>query len=192
MIFGNKISNDQQLFTSTSSSVISRTPLQQDTDVGSNVPSRPEYQRHSIHTEQLIIASDYLTTEVLLEDENIIIHGETPFGDDERDSDNIPIRLLEDVVIYDLNSLEAVPLARLLKIQDSKHAFSASGLVKPWIEEDSDDEGDSEDTENEADRFSVEPQWDRLSLSRIREFSVHSPSSNQGRLDEYVAHVDNL
>jgi hypothetical protein len=126
-----------------------------------------------------------------MEDEDIVIHGETPLDDDERDEGEIPVRLLEEFVVYDMNSLEAVPLASLLKVPHSKCVLSASGLVKPWIEEDSEDEDDSEDSENEDDRsrMSVDPQWDRFSLSQIREFSVHSPSGRNGKLDVYVAPV---
>lgn len=124
-----------------------------------------------------------------MEDEDIFIQGENPLDDDEKDAGDIPVRLLEDYVIYDMNSLEAVPLASLLNTSRSKCPFSASGLVKPWIEEDSDDSDDSEDTDSEDDRgrISVEPQWDRFSLSEIREFAVHSPGNSKGKLDEYVA-----
>jgi DNA (cytosine-5)-methyltransferase 1 len=129
-----------------------------------------------------------LTTEVILENEDIVIEGETPLDDEERVEGEIPVRLLEDFVIYDINSLEAVPLASLLKISHSDCAFSASGLVKPWAEADSDGENESEDSEDEDDqgRMSVNPQWDRLSLSQICEFSVHSPNSRKGKLDQYV------
>lgn len=124
-----------------------------------------------------------------MEDEDTIIQGETPFDDDEKDEGDLPVRLLEDFVIYDTDSMEAVPLASLLSISCLKCPFSASGLVKPWIEEGSDDSDDTDDTENEdgRGRIFVEPQGDRLSLSLIREFSVHSPSNCKGKLDECVA-----
>lgn len=124
-----------------------------------------------------------------MEDEDTIIQGENPLDDDEKDEGDLPVRLLEEFVIYDINSREAVPLASLLNISRSKHAFSASGLVKPWIEEDSDDSDDSDDSENDddRDRISVERQWERLSLSLIRELSVHNPGKSKGKLDECVA-----
>lgn len=132
------------------------------------------------------LASNYMTTEVLLEDEDIVIHGEVPLEEDERDAGDVPVRLLEEFVIYDLNSLEAVPLERLLKVADPRcPPFSASGLVKPWIEKDTDDEEDSDYEDNRGCMF-ADHQWDRLSLSQIREFSVHSPS-RRGRLDGYIA-----
>jgi len=126
-----------------------------------------------------------MTTEVFLENEDIVIEGETPLDDDEIDEGEIPVRLLEDYVIYDIDSHEAVPLSRLLEVPYSRSEFSASGVVKPWTEEDSDDEsGDSENEDNRS-RMSVDPQWNRLSLSQIFEFSVHSPSSRKGKLDGY-------
>jgi DNA (cytosine-5)-methyltransferase 1 len=133
-------------------------------------------------------ASNYMTTEVILENEDIVIEGETPLDDNERDEGEVPVRLLEDFIIYDINYLEAVPISRLLEVPSSRHAFSASGLVKPWVEEESGDE--SEDSENEDDRgrMSVDLQWDRLSLSQICEFSVHSPS-RKGKLDGYAAPI---
>jgi len=133
-----------------------------------------------------------MTTEVFLESEDIVIEGETPLDDDERDEGEIPVRLLEDFVVYDMKSHEAVPLSTLLEIPYSSSAFSASGVAKAWIEEDSDDE--SEDSENEDDRsrMSVDIQWNRLSLSQICEFSVHSPSSRKGKLDGYgCSHISN-
>lgn len=130
-----------------------------------------------------------MTTEVILENEDIVIEGETPLDDDERDEGEIPVRLLEDFVIYDINSLEAVPISSLLEIPSSRHAFSASGLVKPWVEEDSEDESGDSESDDDRGRMSVDPQWNRLSLSQICDFSVHSPSSKKGKLDGYFAPI---
>jgi DNA (cytosine-5)-methyltransferase 1 len=133
----------------------------------------------------LFSASNYMTTEVFLENEDIVIEGETPLDDDERDEGEVPVRLLEDFIIYDINSHEAVPLSSLLEIPYSRSAFSASGVAKAWIEEDSDDESDDLENEDDRSRMSVDSQWNRLSLSQICEFSVHSPSSKKGKLDGY-------
>lgn len=124
-----------------------------------------------------------------MEDEHTVIQGETPLDDDEREAGDIPVRLLDDFLIYDVESLEAVPLAILMELQYSPRKFSASGLVKPWIEQDSDDEEDDEedsDTEDCKSKIQLQPVWERLNLNLIIEFSIYSPGNRKGELDKFV------
>ncbi len=125
--------------------------------------------------------------DIVVEDEDTVIHGETPLDDDERDAGDIPVRRLDDFVIYDIESYEAVPLACLLEVSFSSRKFSASGFVKPWIEQDSEDESDSDsDSGDEFGGIFFDPKCEKYSLSRIREFSIHSPGDYKGELDRFV------
>src|SRR6266511_3450218 len=127
--------------------------------------------------------------DVVMEDEHTIIDGETPLDDDEKEAGDIPVRLLDDFVIYDIESLEAVPLAILMELEYSPRKFSASGLVKPWVEQDSDDEEEEEGdsgTEDNKSRIQLQPVWERLSLNPIIELVIHIPGNRKGELDEFV------
>ena len=128
--------------------------------------------------------------DVVMEDEYTVIQGETPLDDDEREAGDLPVRLLDDFVIYDVESLEAVPLAILMELQYSPRKFSASGVVKPWIERDSDDDDDDDDDDSETEacksRIQLQPVWERFILNLIVEFSIHSPGNRKGELDEFV------
>ena len=125
---------------------------------------------------------NYIVEEdIVVEDEDTVIHGETPLDDDERDAGDIPVRRLDDFVIYDIESYEVVPLARLLEVPFSSRKFSASGLVKSWIEPDSDS-----DSGDDFGGIFFDPKCEKYSLSRIREFSIHSPGDYKGGLDKCV------
>lgn len=122
----------------------------------------------------------------VVEDEDTVIHGETPLDHDERDAGDIPVRRLDDFVIYDIESYEVVPLARLLEVSFSSRKFSASGLVKSWIEPDSEEESDTDSDSGDDFGGIFDPKCEKYSLSRIREFSIHSPGDYKGGLDRCV------
>ncbi len=94
-----------------------------------------------------------------------LFSGETP---PDSNTDDIPVRRLDDFVIYDWDSLCLVPISVLLHLDsdcsDSGRRYGASGLVQPWIDDsdsDSDDDGEGATAQ-------------RIGLSPILELNVHN------------------
>lgn len=127
------------------------------------------------------------TQDDILEEDCLELDGETPPDEDEED--DIPVRTLDDYVVYDLNSFEAIPLANLMAINSgySTQRFGASGLVDVWIDRDSDDEDSSvsEDDDQEAPQFiRTSTNLERFTLSEINDFSTISPTSRKKSFDK--------
>ncbi|KAG6814585.1 hypothetical protein H0H92_000114 [Tricholoma furcatifolium] len=113
------------------------------------------------------------------EDADLIIPGETIFdpSDSSDGVTDVPVRVLDDFSIYDLSTLELVPVAQLLQLKYTSK-IGASGLAKAWVDEDGDeleDDGDDFDGEGVQD--------ERVKLSTILEFSVHDISEATGKPD---------
>ncbi|CAA7271617.1 unnamed protein product [Cyclocybe aegerita] len=121
------------------------------------------------------------------EDGDFIVPGETPRTDDD-DENEIPVRLLNDFTVYNAETLKAVPIAELIGMHLGRDiTYGASGLVKPWIvpddfeSEDEDDQSDKQDSESSA------ADEDRITLSKILEFSIHSlPEDNDKKPDSKI------
>ena len=117
-------------------------------------------------------------TDDIEEDENLYVEGETPPEDD--DGMDIPVRLLSDFTVYNASTMQAIPVAELLHLSFSQDDFRASGLVKAWVNDISDDDlsgvGEGESGEG----------LERVTLSEILEFSIHNKSEDVGGLDKYV------
>lgn len=171
------------------SSSVSRILSQQETELESTVESDFGMQiKYCLNFLPKSAPEAYIYTmeeDIIVEDEDTVIHGENPLDDDERDAEILPVRRLDDFVIYDIESYEAVPLASLLEIPFSSRKFSASGLVKALMEEDSDSDSDSDSGDEFGGTF-FDSKCERYSLSRIREFSLHSPGHRKGELDRFV------
>jgi len=101
-----------------------------------------------------------------VEDENLA--GE----DDEEDSESAPIRYMSDFTIYDLETFQAISIGELLQMEFSTKKYGASGLVKPWVVEDSDSDEDSASSHS-ASSEELSGSWQRVTLSRITEFNIH-------------------
>lgn len=99
------------------------------------------------------------------------IPGETEPELDDVDAE-IPVRLLDDFTIYDWDTLRLVPIADLLDLGPSTR-YGASGLVRPWIDDDTDDDSDS-------DSLSSPP---AIKLTPIIELNVHHFTPLTGSLD---------
>lgn len=109
-----------------------------------------------------------------IEDEDIFVVGETPVDEDTGD---IPIRLLRDFSIYNMDTFELVSVAELLELQFSRSTFGSSGMVKPWINE-------YDDSSNESDAPSNSSEdGDYVKLSKILEFNIHDLSDDGKELD---------
>ena len=110
-----------------------------------------------------------------IEDKDLFIVGETPVDEDEGD---IPVRLLQDFSIYNMETFELVSVAELLELQFSRSTFGSSGMVKPWIDE-------YGDTSNESDTSSNSPEddGDYVKLSKILELNIHDLSDDGKELD---------
>jgi hypothetical protein len=96
----------------------------------------------------------------------------------------MPVRLLNDFVIYNLVTLEVVPVAELTQIQYSTTAaYGASGIAEAWVDED-DDQGDDIDPEEVGEEPLMRQ---RVKLSKIVEFNVHHFSQRKQNLDRYIS-----
>jgi DNA (cytosine-5)-methyltransferase 1 len=109
------------------------------------------------------------------DDESIETAGRIP-GETEPELDDvdtvIPVRLLDDFTIYDWDTLRLVPIADLLDLGPSTH-YGASGLVRPWVDDDTDDDSDEGE-------FSSPP---AIKLAPIIELNVHHFTPLTGSLD---------
>ena len=125
--------------------------------------------------------ADYYTPgDEVAEDAQLRISGET--APVEEDSDcTIPIRLLSDYAIYNLETRQLVAVDELLQLDYCKEQYAASGLVRPWFGDgDSLDDGQSDDDDRRSSASVSED--DRITLTRLLEFSIHS-SSEEDLLD---------
>ncbi|KAF8077759.1 C5-DNA-methyltransferase [Lyophyllum atratum] len=118
------------------------------------------------------------------EDEDLIIPGETLLDGSEDDA-SVPVRLLHDFTIYDASSNVLVPIVELLWLKFSQRKFRASGLAKPWIDEDEEGEIDLEE-EEEGGEEEEGNDVERIKLDIILEFDVHSFSDATGTLDSNI------
>ena len=110
----------------------------------------------------------------IIEDEDLFVAGETLVGENE---DDIPVRVLQDFSIYDMETSELVSVADLLELQFSRSTFGSSGLVKPWIDE-------SDESSNESDTSSNSSEdGDYVKLSKILELNIHDLSDDGKELD---------
>lgn len=87
----------------------------------------------------------------------------------------IPVRLLDDFTIYDWDTLCLIPIADLLDLGPSTH-YGASGLVRPWTDDGTDDNSDEEDFSSPL----------AIKLTPIIELNVHHFTPSTGSLDVYV------
>ncbi len=102
-----------------------------------------------------------------------LLPGETePDFDDDSDDENIPVRLLDKFTIYDWDTLRLVPIADLLDLGPGT-CYGASGFVKPWTDDGTDDDSDEGDF----------PSPHAIKLAPIIELNVHHFSPSTGTLD---------
>ena len=98
-------------------------------------------------------------------------------SDDDSDDEVVPVRLLDDFTIYDTSTNQVVPTASLLSLSLSGASYSASGIVRRWLEEDDDwsDYETEEEDDTESDSKSSRPHHsrDRVKLAEILGFNVH-------------------
>jgi DNA (cytosine-5)-methyltransferase 1 len=97
--------------------------------------------------------------------------GETAPDPDDFDAEDIPVRLLDDFTIYDWETLRFVPISDLLDLGPGRH-YGASGLVRPWTDDSTDDGSDEDDIMPLATK-----------LSPIVELDVHHFSPSTRSLD---------
>jgi DNA (cytosine-5)-methyltransferase 1 len=109
-----------------------------------------------------------------IEDKDLFVVGETPVDEDAGD---IPVRILQDFSIYNMETLELVSVAELLELEFSRSTFGSSGMVKPWIDE-------SDDSSNESDAPSNGSEdGDYVKLSKILELNLYDLSDDGKELD---------
>lgn len=101
-----------------------------------------------------------------------LLPGETGPEFDDSDDDDVPVRLLDDFAIYDWDTLRLVSIADLLDLEPSTR-YGASGLVRPWTDDSTDDECDE-------DVFSSPL---AIKLTPIIELNVHHFTPLTGSLD---------
>jgi DNA (cytosine-5)-methyltransferase 1 len=110
-----------------------------------------------------------------IEDKDLFVVGETPVDEDEGE---VPVRILQDFSIYNMETLELVSVAELLHLQFSRSTFGASGMAKPWIDEFDDSSNESDTASN-----SSEDDGDYVRLSKILELNIHDFSDDGEELD---------
>ena len=131
------------------------------------------------HLENILVFTGNPLYEALndefIEDKDLFVLGETPVDEDEGD---IPVRILQDFSIYNMETFELVSVVELLNLQFSRSTFGSSGMVKPWINE-------FDDSSNESDTSSNSPEddGDYIRLSKILELNIHDFSDDGKELD---------
>lgn len=104
----------------------------------------------------------------IVEDAELVVYNETIFDDPA--SDSVPVRLLRDFVIYELDSKRLVSFEQLQEaITRSEYNYGASGCVESFIDEDEDTEDEIDDDVRPLPPAGL-PQ--RISLL-IQDISVH-------------------
>ena len=124
------------------------------------------------------------------------IIGETDPADLSTDSEeggtsDVPVRLLTDFTIYNLETRQLVPVAELLQMQyGGSTVYTASGTVKPYVDDDDDDDEDENEDVNEEEVEDSVLQYGNdvqvVRLSKIVEFDIHNVSSRK-KLDRYAS-----
>ncbi|EGO21115.1 hypothetical protein SERLADRAFT_417509 [Serpula lacrymans var. lacrymans S7.9] len=140
---------------------------------------------HTIPQEPIFYDAD---DDELLEDHNLQIIGETdPIEyQDSNDAESVPVRVLSDFTIYNKNTMQLVPIAELLHVNLTETtSYGASGVVKPWIDDEELDDDDDADEEElaEGDSISDENQTQRVRLTMIRKFTLHDMKKTGRGLD---------
>jgi DNA (cytosine-5)-methyltransferase 1 len=124
-----------------------------------------------------------VTEDDVTEDQDLVIFGESLPEEEDKE---IPVRILNDFAIYSEDTGQLVYIAELLQLDYAPQKYRASGLVRPWVDLESDgsdieDDFDEENDKNEA--VWSDKNRDRISLSDILEFNVHAESESQYRID---------
>ena len=125
----------------------------------------------------------------LVEDENLQIIGETDpqefsaTSDDGLVAEDMPLRLLNEFVIYNLATQEIVHVGALLELNFAGHLteYGASGIVEAWAD---DEDMEPENEEGDASEMTFPSQT--VKLSRIVEFNVHHVSHRTNKLDGFA------
>ncbi|KAG6916653.1 hypothetical protein DXG01_005939 [Tephrocybe rancida] len=112
------------------------------------------------------------------EDDDLLVPGETL--DAPEDQNDLPVRILDDFVVFDVGSNELISIAELAGLDYTPRKFAASGLVRALMDDGGGDDED-EDEDDEATNG-----YDRVILSTILEFNVHSISESTGNPDSNI------
>lgn len=160
-----------------------------------NAPHRKVYTPFSVFNHDLSLALDPLRYEVidgeeLAEDEDLAVPGETSLADynnheGEGHENNIPIRLLQDFTIYDIFTNDLIPTGELMQLEFTNHVYGASGIAKPWIENDDEQEEDDDDDDDDNNTGGLNS-GQRIKLTRILEFDTHYYSEVTKCFDRFV------
>ena len=137
-----------------------------------------------------------VATDEVEESSDLEVRGELFDEDEDSDCDSddevVPVRLLDDFTIYDSLTNQVVPTAVLPSLCPSGTSFSASGIVRRWVEDHhgwSDDEPeDDDDTESDSSSSRPKNSPDRVKLTEILEFNCHHVTSTPKKikLDGYT------
>ncbi|KAF8643762.1 hypothetical protein AX16_008781 [Volvariella volvacea WC 439] len=104
-----------------------------------------------------------------------------PSDSDSEEDEDVPIRKLDDFIIFDLKTLEVVHISELLDLDNSSRVYGAAGLVKPFFLGDEDDDGtDSDDMENSP------PIPQLTKLSEVLELNAHHYNEDDQSIDNKI------
>jgi len=120
------------------------------------------------------------------EDEYLYVEGESPPEED--DGTDIPVRLLSDFTVYNADTFRVIPVAELLQLSFSEDDYQASGLVKAWADDSEipSDMSDNDVSDNGDGEGGPREGSERVTLSKILEFSIHNKSEAVDGLDRCV------
>lgn len=121
-------------------------------------------------------------------DDDVLLEGEKETAAE----GDIPIRLLHDLTIFDQESSEMVPLARLLELRpeygNSRENFYATGVARPWLVEnidsdDEDSESDEGDEDDQTENDNVDSIGQCIKTSRIENITFYDYPPDTKRMD---------
>ncbi|KAL4067750.1 hypothetical protein V8B97DRAFT_1915370 [Scleroderma yunnanense] len=128
-----------------------------------------------------------------VEDADFQVIGETcPVEDSSEDEDGVPVRVLTDFSIYEVDTQRLVPIAELLAVNHGMSgAYAASGFVKPCIDADwlADDDQDIEEEDNDYTSELNDDLSQRVKLSCIKKFTLHDMQKQGHGLDRHVLYI---
>ncbi|KAF8201752.1 C5-DNA-methyltransferase [Pholiota molesta] len=120
-----------------------------------------------------------VTEDDVTEDQDLVIFGESLPEEEDKE---IPVRILNDFAIYSEDTGQLVYIAELLQLDYAPQKYRASGLVRPWV----DLESDGSDIEDDFDEENDKNEAGQDQFIRYLEFNVHAESESQYRIDPKV------
>lgn len=135
-----------------------------------------EVIHHNTQSDSIVGPTNYSRRQEDIPESELEVIGEVIPDDQDDEDDSVPVRILNDFVIYDRRTRLLVPITELLT---STSSYAVTGDVSPQI---LDDDEDVDDVDDDESSLIDNPQ--RVELSRLRELNFNYVDENG--LDPYV------